>query len=283
VSAAPRIDQHQQPEVLDMVAELVDARRYRERIQRDPDQHGTRVTTWHRSRVPSLLDQLDDAAPGGDRAPSAAGYESKPAARIDAVDTLDTIDRGASRWLNRYDVDHGTWTTADAVRHLGVLLVRIDRAGHRCARSSPRIDRVSQAVTCCTWHELAREVRRWWARARIVTGWDEPAWRPDARCPVCGTLGSLGVRLRERIATCVECHEGWDPSSYQELADHVRAETLERAAAGRPMPCKRVPGYDPPVVPATAVRPATALVQCRACGSARCQRAIASRLDEVSL
>ncbi len=258
-----------------MIAELVDARRARERVERDPDAHGTRVVTWHRVRVPSLLDQLDDAAPANDQAPQSGAYESKPAARIDALAALVDIERGTNRWLNRYDVDHQTMTTDECVRALGALL-----AGRmtRCHRRSAAVDKGTQLVTCCHWHDAARDVRRWWARARIVTGWDQPAWRPDATCPNCGTRGSLGVRLAERVATCVECHEGWDPTSYQELAEHVRVESLARARAGRPMPCAPVPGYEPVVVAAVpGERPASRLVLCPACGSARCQRAVAAR------
>lgn len=267
MSAARHLEHDRaEPDVVDMVAELVDAHRHRVHVLRDPDAHGTTVATWHRVRVPSLIDQLDDAAPGGDQAPKSGGYASKPAARVDSIDALHTMDRGVTRWLNRYDVDQAHLDLGECVRRLGALMADRTRFD-RCQRRTPAIDRASDAVTCCTWHDAARDVRRWWARARIVTGWDEPAWRPDVTCPVCGTRGSLGVRLRERVATCMECHEGWDATSYQQLAEHVRTESLARARAGRPMPCGRLDES-----PEVDMR-----VLCPACGSARCQRAVASR------
>lgn len=270
MSAAPLDQPTPDLDVVDMITELVDGRRHRERVTREANHHGTTVVSYHRVRVPGLIHQLDDTAPAGETAPGSAGFESRPAARLDAIDTLDTIDRGASRWLNRYDVDHQHLDTTDCVRRLGALMAGWDRAGSRCHRRRPLLDHDRRPV-CCSWHEAAAEVRSWWARSRIVTGWDSPPWRPNASCPVCGMRGSLAVRLEERVATCVECHEAWDSTCYQEFADHVRVETIAAQLRGRPLPCLVVEGYEP----------ASLRFLCKRCGRARCQRAVAEALEAV--
>lgn len=81
-------------------------------------------------------------------------------------------------------------------------------------------------------HALERGRRTTLVRpARVVTGSDTPAWRPDATCPMCAVCGGLRVRLEDPSAICVECREIWDAGSYQQLGEHVRTESVERRRA----------------------------------------------------
>lgn len=178
-------------------------------------------TVWtrrHRTRVPSLIYQLQHASPSGEGLGRSGAYESRPVVRVEALDTLVRIDHAAARWVRDLGEDD-PGTTEACVQLLGSLLVSADR----CRRRSPARDR-----RCCTAHAIEADVRRWWAQARVATGWDTPPWRPDATCPVCGVRGGLRVRLEARSALCVECHETWDAGSYQALAEHVRVEADER-------------------------------------------------------
>lgn len=201
-------------DVVDMVAELTRPYQHRE--------HYTTVTGAtsygrdHVTKTPSLIHQLQHAAPTGEGLGRGGGYESRPVARLEALDALTRIDLEAARWVRNLGDDDPGSTTA-CLRRLSSLLPSTQRCGSR-----------SKMPGCCTWHEIERDVRRWWTQARIVTGWDQPAWRPDSTCPGCGVRGSLRIRLEDRAGLCVECRETWDASSYQVLADHVRSEAEER-------------------------------------------------------
>jgi hypothetical protein len=104
-------------------------------------------------------------------------------------------------------------------------------------------------------------------QARIVTGWDSPAWSPDNTCPQCGERGTLKVRLAEHIAMCKNdaCRATWDETTIGLLADHIRAESeAERVAA---------PGVGPCWCPWPAPLIPDMTWQCPRCGSARCTHA----------
>ncbi|GAW50599.1 MULTISPECIES: DUF7341 domain-containing protein [unclassified Nocardioides] len=234
----------------DMIGELTRSHRHREVYTTDPI-HGTRWTRFHNTRVPSLLAQLEAASPSGEGgARGGAGFESRPAARVEALDVLVTIDREASRWVRMLGQDDPGYTDR-CLTLLASLLPQVVRCDLPRGRG-----------TCCTWHMVEHDVRSWWTQARIVTGWDTPAWRPDVTCPNCTTRGSLRIRLEERCGMCVECRDSWDPSSYQVLADHVRTESMAKLGQ-RSEPC----GCPLP-------RPWTDLaVLCPKCGNASCHRA----------
>ena len=62
-------------------------------------------------------------------------------------------------------------------------------------------------------------VHAWWTTARVLTQHDAPPYSPDVPCPNerCDHRGSLRVRVDDRIAVCIECHDTWsdtqdDPS-----------------------------------------------------------------------
>lgn len=203
----------------------------------------------HVTRTPSLLAQLQSASPsstGEDRAQ--AGYASRPAARLEALDCLTRIDLEAARWVRDLGEDDPL-DTALCVRRLHSLMPSADEVTRR---------------------EVERDVRRWWTQARVTSGWDSPAWRPDNTCPLCGVRGTLRVKLGDQAALCVDCGESWSPGSIGLLADHIRAESeAERQVRPGAGPCWcPVPEPDVPDL----------RFQCPACGSARCWHAIHARL-----
>ncbi len=180
----------------------------------------------HVTKVPALVHQLRYATPTGKGEElGGGGYESRPAASLESLDTLTDIDLEAARWVRdlgeddpgdrrdpktgRYIQGSGTIACLQLLNGLAANLERCKKPGRGC----------------CTWHDLERDVRRWWARARIVTGWDSAAWRPDNSCPVCGVRGGLRVKLVEQVATCTECRETWEHSNIGLLAEHIRNES----------------------------------------------------------
>jgi hypothetical protein len=232
-----------------MLAELTRPHRHREHYTTDPDQAGTRWTRFHATRVPSLLHQLEHAAPSGEGLGRSGAYESRPVARVEALDVLVVLDREAARWVRMLGEDDPGYTDR-CLTLLGSLLPRL-----RHCETRPRLG-------CCPFHEIERDVRRWWTQARIVTGWDNQPWRPDVTCPNCTKRGGLRIRLAERVGMCTECHESWTPADYQSLADHVREESMAKLGR-RTDPCGCI-------LPRAWTDVA---VLCPRCGSAACHRA----------
>lgn len=248
-------------QVRDMITDLTRTTSHRERLDTRPAAAGGPLT--HFTRVPALLAQLqmtDQTSETGAR--SGTGFESRPAASIEALDTLVRIDLEAARWVRDLGEDDPS-TTIRCVVLLGALLPSANRCDpHRRGRQDA-------GRWCCTWHAVEHDVRRWWTQARITTGWDRAAWCPDNTCPSCGVRRSLRIRLEERIGFCTECREVWPPDSYQVLAEHVREESDERrraVVAAGPCVC-RWPQ-------ATGVSGLAAL--CPRCGSASCEHAVRS-------
>jgi len=164
--------------------------------------------TWyrrHHAQVPSLLNQLASPAAPSTGEGGAGDYASRPAAHLEALDTLAHIDLAAARWVRDLGEDDPA-NTAACVRKLH---------GLHASATEP-----AQAA-------IERDVRRWWTQARIVTGWDSPAWRPDSTCYVCGHRGGLRIRLAAVAALCIECRAVWDETNIGILADHIRAENHE--------------------------------------------------------
>lgn len=200
---------HPGMELIDYVNELTRTHDHREH-------YTTKVghTTYgrdHVTRVPPLLHQLRFASPSGlgDERGN-LGYESRPAASLDALDTLTRIEHQATTWFRLL-----ARPTMDEPHDLIRLLQKL--AGLHAGVKDPAQRR-----------DLEHDVRRWWAQARVVTGWDSPAWRPDNTCPMCGEHGTLRVRLGEKVGLCVDCRETWDADNIGLLADHIRIESAER-------------------------------------------------------
>lgn len=159
----------------------------------------------HQTRVPALLVQLAAPVAPSTGEAGAGGYASRPVAHLEALDTLAHIDREASRWVRDLGEDDPLDTIACVLKLYGL---------HASA--------TEPAQTA-----IERDVRRWWTQARIVTGWDSPAWRPDNSCPACEQRGCLRVRLATRSALCIECRAVWDETNIGLLADHIRTENHE--------------------------------------------------------
>lgn len=209
-------------ELRDHIADLTRTTTHRERFTRDRVK-GTAWSGDHVTLVPPLLWQLEHTSPtkAGDSALSGS-FKSQPAAWLEALDTLARIDLEANRWVTDMG-EPGDGTTMQLVQKLGSLMPSATRCGRLRGRHS------DETGWCCTWHAVARDVHRWWVQARIVTGWQSPAWRPDNSCPMCGKRGGLRVRLGDHSALCVECRETWDQSTIGLLAEHIRRENLEEA------------------------------------------------------
>jgi 5-methylcytosine-specific restriction endonuclease McrA len=260
VTAARTVDWEHHLDVIDMIAELVDRHQHREHYTLDESVLGYQLGRDHVVRAPSLLAQLEHANPSGEgEERSGGGYESRPPARIEALDTFMLIDQEASRWVRDWKIDDAGLSTIECVRKVGALLPQMDR----CHRHKPL--RKAGAVTCCEWHSAEHDVRRWWAQARIVAGWDVPAWRPDATCPLCEERGTLRVRFLSKVAVCTSCREIWDPSTISLLADHIREQTFTVRELARTPECGRMVDWEPERL----------TVLCPRCGSSRCRRALA--------
>lgn len=183
-----------------MVTELTQPHSHREPYT---VHRGTEV--WHRkhyTRVPSLLVQLAAPIAPSTGEAGAGGYASRPVAHIEALDTLAHIDLQASRWVRDLGEDDPLDTAACVLKLYGLLA-----SAETPARAA-----------------IERDVRTWWTQARIVTGWDSPAWRPDNTCPICAQRGCLRVRLAAHSALCIECRAVWDETNIGLLADHIRNE-----------------------------------------------------------
>jgi len=209
------------------------------------------ATRTHVTRVPPLLVQLWDAPSTKTESGASLGYESRPVARLDALDTAARIDVQAARWVTDLGEHPRSLHTVDVILQLHGL--------------TPSADVVQRKA-------IEHDVRSWWLQARIVTGWDSPAWSPANTCPQCGERGTLKIRLAERIAMCTHdgCRVTWDETTIGLLADHIRAESeAERVAPEGVGPCW-CPWPEP--------RIPDLKWQCRRCGSARCTHALRARL-----
>lgn len=227
IVGAVAIDTSIMVDVTDYVTDLCSPTIRREGFtiaQTNADGSTTYIQQQHRTTSPSLLEQLWGAVEASGSTESGQRvFASKPSARLDAIDAAQRIDTGAFTWLRtlgHVDVynDKTLPDTAAAVRRLGSLVPSVER----CKLKKPAHDRM-----CCTAHYIETDIRSWWVTARVLTGWDSPAWQPDNSCPLCEIKGGLRVKLEHRTAVCVECGETWSPDTIGLLADHIRAENHE--------------------------------------------------------
>jgi hypothetical protein len=167
--------------------------------------HDTHGATIHTTESPSLLEQLETASNTADGTNGAGGYKSRPAAWLEPLDTLALIDQESSAWVRKLGDDDPP-TTKECVLRLHGLWASAD-------------DDTKKAIE--------RDVSRWWTQARIVSGWDSAAWRPDNTCPMCNERRSLRVKLSDQSAFCVDCRETWTPENIGLLAEHIRQENFD--------------------------------------------------------
>lgn len=205
MNTTPHLDIH------DHVEQLVGSHTHREPYTHRNGQQLAIFT--HLTMVPALIDQLDDADTGtkGDVS-GGAGYTSRPAASLECIDTLMFIDDEAARWVRKLGEDDPGDTKA-------------------CIR---RVHALHASQTAPVKADIERAVKRWWSQARITSGWDSPAWRPDNTCPVCEVRRSLRIKLADQMGFCVECRSMWDPAEIGLLADWIRLENAEDAPAEVP-------------------------------------------------
>jgi hypothetical protein len=208
----PELDIH------DHIRELTTEHSHREPYVLD----GETRQLHHWTKVPALVVQLQGArdilGPEGDSG-SRGAPTSKPATRIEAVDTLALIAFEAGDWCYRLD----SATPADTVR-------RLQRV-HGLHPSTPTCggthwkNRSATFGWCCQRRWLEHDIQRWWQQARITTGWDMPAFKPRATCPLCGAKGTLRVKLDGALCVEPKCRATWDASQVGLLGEHVRVET----------------------------------------------------------
>lgn len=228
-------ERDRQPDFLDMVRDLTRGHEHRE--QYTAERRGTSWTAYHPSRVPALVQQLLGAAPSGTGEMSRSTPQSRPAARIEALDTIMAIDDEAARWVRRLGEDDPgdqlDRETRRPVRGSGTIACITMLAGlhpqvPHCRKGQG--ERSEAGRWCCPRHELESDVRHWWHQARIITGWDTAAFRPHNSCPVCEQRDSL--RIKADAALCVECRSIWaGADQLNVLARHIRAENHDDQAS----------------------------------------------------
>lgn len=169
--------------------------------------HETNGTSVHTTDVPALLDQLAKAERTTNEKTGHAGFQSSEPIWLEPLDVLDRIDREAGRWVSRLGDDDPPTVKACVLRLHGLWASQDDDTKKR----------------------VEGDVRRWWAQARVITGWDGVAWKPDNTCPMCNERRSLRVKLADQLAFCVadQCRETWDHANIGLLADHIRLENAD--------------------------------------------------------
>lgn len=159
-------------------------------------------------RMPGLLAQLERPADDSTAGTASAGPGSRPPGSLEGASWLQVIEREARVIASN-------------------LVGRLFAAAVPGAQVTIRPRRVydSMMVLRCYVDTLDRDelldvdraVRRWWARARIVTTWDSAPFKPHAACPSCAHVGRLQLRPRPIVLVCLECGEAWDSASLAEL------------------------------------------------------------------
>lgn len=179
------------------------------------DVNRNRKVKYYEHRLPSLLDQLHNAViPGEAYVEDDGGHihrtpRSIPPARLEAINAIIQIEAGAAQWVRRSN-----------------LALRPSVASNvRAMVSAAQVDSDTAEL-------ILIDLRRWYGWAATLTGWERPAWRPAAACPICDTRGTLRVRLDRSTAVCVACGAAWTPVNIGLLAEHVR-QVAEAAAESR--------------------------------------------------
>lgn len=231
--------QHLEPDVHDMIDELT--RQHTHRANYSMKRGRESWTQGHVTTVAPLVYLLLGNMPAGSQADAGSSHgRSKPAARIEALDTVAFIDDEAARWVRRLGEDDpgdmldlatgqhvmGSGTVR-CIAKLHGLMAATDHCrrphGHRHNTRCAEPHHADAGTWCCTWHDIEHHVRRWWRQARIMTGFDW-VYRPFNTCPVCEQRGSLRILVELQSGMCVECRSVWSPEDFHRLADHIRDE-----------------------------------------------------------
>lgn len=251
---------NQRMTMTDHVRELCSTTVHREHYEYDLQHASGSITRYgadHVTTNPPLIEQLwgSNANQAGEDAGGlgAAHPSSRPAANLDAIDAAARIDGASATWIVELGgKDPGD--TIDRVLAVHGLAAGVERCGRRAGRAGDN---------CCTYHQIEVDVRSWWVQARVLTGWDSAAWKPDATCPLCAERRTVSIRWSSGLATCTSCHECWDGDNIGILAEHIRAE----AEAARFLPS---PAPDPCRCEWPQDLQVGRIMQCPDCGSRYC-------------
>lgn len=223
-------------DVHDMLRQLTEQHTHRELYVKEREiRPGAWVNDgerYHGTSVPALVLQLLAATPSVTGSGDLAGTQatSRPAARIEALDTVMLIDEEAGEWIDRLGgvipADRIDEKTCKTIVGSGTLL-RLQRLHglHPSTKTCQKLHSKGDDGWCCDRGRLEHDVRRWWHQARIVAGWDMAAFKPDNTCPVCEQRGKL--RIRFDSALCVECRTVWTVEQMGLLAEHIRRENRD--------------------------------------------------------
>ena len=253
------LTQHTEPDLQAMVDELVRVHTRREPYIVRTAGISVGFIAHHTARVPALIDQLLEPAPGGTGELSGSTAGSRPAVRVEALDTIALISDEAGEWIDQMGgvipcnsitggrtlpVQRGSGAkrTLVTLRALHAGLTGSERCGRMVGGrfvveidEDPEFDSKDSHLApdesgpkprewCCTSHHIEADVRSWWRQARIIAGWDSPTYRPRATCPVCSNRSGLRINLGAHTGVCVECRTVWEPATIGLLAEHIRRE-----------------------------------------------------------
>lgn len=221
------------PDVHQMIRDLTTSHQHSEPYV--IDRNGENWSVKHHTTVPALIHQLTGATPQGSKEEGGSQHgKSRPAARIESLDTLILIDTEAGEWLDLlgYTIPANTIDPLTQTSVVGSGCIKALSRLNGLYPSTDTCGRLNHShesnIWCCARGHLAHDIRRWWNQARIITGWDIPAFKPRATCPICDVTGSLRVKVDG--ALCVECRSLWDGSQIGLLAEHIRSEAGDDAA-----------------------------------------------------
>lgn len=192
--------------IADAVDALTNPIRIREPIYERINGHRQLTRVWE-ATAPPLLTQLRAAVqPGVAYTEDEAGNghatpQSVPPARIDAINALLRIEADLAMWCYRIGLTPRETASATMRALVGAPMTSDDAA------------------------ELLTHLRHWHGWAATLSGWQRPAWRPDAACPACDAKHALRVRLERKSAVCVECGVYWVEATIGVLGEYITSVT----------------------------------------------------------
>jgi len=159
-------------------------------------------------RMPGLLAQLEHPADDSTAGSSSTGPGSRPPGSLEGASWLQVVEREAR-----------VVASSMLARLLGMAVpgVQVTIRPRRVHDSIAVVRRYVGDLDRDELLDVERAVRRWWARARIVTTWDTAPFKPHAACPHCAHVGRLQLRTRPIVLVCLECGEAWDTASLADL------------------------------------------------------------------
>jgi hypothetical protein len=217
----------------------------------------------HKSTHASLLDQLRTCVydrPQTEQEAANREAITVPHVDEDAIDRIMAIEDATAKWLTELDINSrakglGGEINRTATRVLSLFPDRrqipkeviracaLLRAGSADVARLFDIDLPALVGAAAAnddpglGKQLAADTGRWATWCRIFAGWEDPPWRPRARCPHCeaatgvdadsGQPSGLRVRTDIRSAVCLTCDSTWSDDEggvrIEVLAAHIKA------------------------------------------------------------